>query len=154
MELGKRIQGLVRFLCDSGGATYLEKPPADPNGIDFIAVDPALLPSLLQFPNMKNFKLNPLISFCKGIDYLENCCKFKQMMALTPYEKLLPNGGVIVVSHDILLEQEDVLNKIVALLEKNKIGEEEWSVKIHKITERAVNNFVSSSEMYVYVTVI
>jgi hypothetical protein len=92
MEISKRISGLTRFLVDYGGAIYLEKPPTDPSAIDMIAVDPNLLPSILQIPNMKIFKLNPLITFTKGIDYFENCCKFKQMIPVAGNDRLFPNG--------------------------------------------------------------
>jgi hypothetical protein len=94
---------------------------------------------------MKNFKLNPNITFVKGLEYLENCCKFKAMNPITSNDRLFPNGGIIVVTQDIILDTENVLPNIAALLEKNKSSDEDWSIKIHKITDRALTNFATSS---------
>jgi hypothetical protein len=38
LDVSKRIQNLVKFLTDFGGACYLDKLPNDPYSVDVVAV--------------------------------------------------------------------------------------------------------------------
>lgn len=58
-------------------------------------------------------------------------------------------GGIIVMATDILLQCEDALPKVIQMLENDRSlrPEQEWIIKIHKTTIKAVNTFATSSEM-------
>jgi hypothetical protein len=57
----------------------------------------------------------------KGIEYLENCCKAKQYLMPQSAEILLPNGGIVVITPDIVLQEDELLPKTVHLLEQVKV---------------------------------
>lgn len=87
----------------------------------------------MEVPNLQNCKLNPHLQIIRGIDYLENCCKTKQLLTIPESEKLFKNGklnfyflfilsilkgGIIVPATDIILEEDNILNSIINLLKK------------------------------------
>ncbi len=133
LELGKRIQNIVKFLTEQGGAVYLDKLPTDPCGIDIIIVrwivtmcltmqvDPSMLATLNQVSYVRNLKLNPLLTFVKGIDYLESCCVHKRLVSPQLQDRLFPNGGIVVITPDVVLQEDDIIPKVAKLLEVVKV---------------------------------
>lgn len=57
----------------------------------------------------------------RGIEYLENCCKFKLYTPPQPPFLLFKSGGIIVPSYEFLLGEEKILEKLLALIEKQKV---------------------------------
>eukprot|EP01114_Cavostelium_apophysatum_P017060 TRINITY_DN4978_c0_g1_i1.p1 TRINITY_DN4978_c0_g1~~TRINITY_DN4978_c0_g1_i1.p1 ORF type:complete len:1011 (-),score=253.35 TRINITY_DN4978_c0_g1_i1:10-3042(-) len=141
----KRSSGIITFLVDHGGAIY--QGSLDPQSIDLIVMNPFAVQNTLDIPNFLDCKMEPRVRFVRGIDYLENCCKAKQLLVPTAAERLFPAGGMIVMATDILLEVEDAVPKVAAMVEAEKQNrpEQEWLVKLHKSTLLAVSNFVSNS---------
>eukprot|EP01119_Soliformovum_irregulare_P015872 TRINITY_DN4531_c0_g1_i2.p1 TRINITY_DN4531_c0_g1~~TRINITY_DN4531_c0_g1_i2.p1 ORF type:complete len:770 (-),score=257.37 TRINITY_DN4531_c0_g1_i2:86-2395(-) len=141
----KRFNGVVQFLTTQGGAIFKEK--ITPGDIDLIVINSQFLAKLIEIPNLGQCKLDPKIVFIRGIEYLERCCLEKKHSVPHPQEILFPSGGVIVIATDLLLSVENLVAKVIALLENLKKNTNSiWSIKFHKSTLNAINTFLTSSE--------
>jgi hypothetical protein len=87
----------------------------------------------VEIPKLVQCKLDPSIKIIKGVEYLDLCSKQRKYVTPSTTENLFPAGqlneaivntylgGIIVVATDVLLQVDEILDKIVQLLEKFKV---------------------------------
>jgi len=129
----EQINGIINFLTQSGGATHIHPDNLTPDNIDLFVISGGYLDKVnTQVENILECRMNPGVMFVRGKDYLEHCCKHRSFLPPPNHSILFPNGGIIVLTKQILLESDDILLQLDALIKQEEEQGREWIIKIHK----------------------
>eukprot|EP01103_Thecamoeba_quadrilineata_P021465 TRINITY_DN9873_c0_g1_i1.p1 TRINITY_DN9873_c0_g1~~TRINITY_DN9873_c0_g1_i1.p1 ORF type:complete len:1009 (-),score=185.30 TRINITY_DN9873_c0_g1_i1:109-3135(-) len=129
-----RVTATVQQLGSQGAQLREHLHPSE---LNLVVINTNFMSKVVDSPNFLECRLNPKIQFIRGIEYLENCFKHKQILdPISHHALLFPNGGIILPLADILLQQEGLLDNLFCLFNMEKRLGNEWILKIHKLSTK------------------